>query len=105
MFDDPEQQIAELTLLIKQDIQGLNAAISDLQNMSHMSWGDGNRQSSVHNEKVVDNLRSRLKDTTQEFKDVLTIRSDNLKANKDRRSLFSSETSKIAGVMVGGCSV
>jgi syntaxin 5 len=91
MFDDPELQIAELTLLIKQDIQGLNASISDLQNLSHQSWGEGNRQSSVHNEKVVDSLRSRLKDTTLQFKEVLTVRSDNLKANQDRRSIFSSD--------------
>lgn len=103
MFDDPEQQITELTLVIKQDIQNLNASISQLQGMSHSSWGDGNRQSSVHNEKVVDNLRTRLKDTTQEFKDVLTVRSDNLKANRDRRSLFSSDASKLSGTLATGC--
>lgn len=88
MFDDPAQEIAELTGVIKQDIQGLNASISDLQTISHAGWGETNRQSSVHSETVVDNLRARLKDATMEFKDVLTRRSENLKAHQDRRSLY-----------------
>lgn len=91
MFDDPAQDIAELTTVIKQDITTLNASISDLQGLSHQGWGEGNRQSSVHSETVVDNLRARLKDTTMEFKDVLTLRSENLKSYQDRRSLFSTE--------------
>lgn len=92
MFDDPAAEIADLTTAIKHDIQGLNAAISDLQGLSHSGWGEGNRQSSVHSETVVDNLRARLKDATMEFKDVLTRRSDNLKSHQDRRSLYGMGT-------------
>lgn len=89
MFDDPAQEISDLSLLLKQDIQTLNAQIADLQ-----SWCDrhtnGNKQSASHTTTVVDNLRTRLKDTAKEFSDVLTLRSENLKAQTDRRNLFAA---------------
>lgn len=90
MFDDPAQEINELTRVLKQDIQGLNVQIADLQNM-HGSGADGNRQSANHSHTVVDNLRLRLKDTTKEFQEALTIRNDNLKSQTDRRNLFSAQ--------------
>ncbi len=79
MFDDPAIEINQLTTLIKQDIQGLNSAIADLQNFSSMGKTNGNKQSSDHSHTVIDNLRARLKDATKEFKDVLTMRTDSLK--------------------------
>jgi hypothetical protein len=39
---------------------------------------------------VVDSLRSRLKDATQEFKEVLTTRTDSLRAHQERKSMFSA---------------
>ncbi|DBA67348.1 TPA: hypothetical protein ACH3X2_001642 [Trebouxia sp. C0005] len=90
MFDDPAQEINELTMVLKQDIQGLNIQIADLQNM-HGAALDGNKQSANHTHTVVDNLRLRLKDTTKEFQEALTIRNDNLKSQTDRRNLFSAQ--------------
>lgn len=90
MFDDPAQEINELTMVLKQDIQGLNMQIADLQNM-HGAAVDGNKQSANHTHTVVDNLRLRLKDTTKEFQEALTIRNDNLKSQTDRRNLFSAQ--------------
>lgn len=90
MFDDPAREINELTMVLKQDIQGLNIQIADLQNMKG-SAADGNKQSANHTHTVVDNLRLRLKDTTKEFQEALTIRNDNLKSQTDRRSLFSAQ--------------
>lgn len=87
MFDDPAEEINELSTVVKQDIQALNQAISDLQTFS---GGGPNKQSADHSHTVVDNLRSRLKDATQEFKDVLTTRTDNLKAHQERKSMFSA---------------
>jgi syntaxin 5 len=78
MFDDPTQEIDELTGIIKQDIQGLNMAIADLQRCSGARREDS-KQALDHSHTVVDNLRSRLKDATLEFKDVLTLRTENLK--------------------------
>lgn len=87
MFDDPAEEINELATVVKQDIQALNQAISDMQTFSA---GVGNKQSADHSHTVIDNLRSRLKDATKEFKDVLTLRTDNLKVHQDRKSLFTA---------------
>ncbi len=81
-------EINEVSTVVKQDIQALNVAIADLQTMSARST-DGNKQSISHSHTVVDNLRTRLKDTTKDFKDVLTKRTEVLKSNQDRRNLFS----------------
>lgn len=95
-FDDPAQEVDELTGIIKADINSLNSAIADLQRLSSKAPKDGNttgsKQATDHNHTVVDNLRSRLKDATLEFKDVLTLRTDNLKHHRERRQLFSSNT-------------
>lgn len=78
MFDDPAVEIQELTSVVKQDITALNAAISDLQQLCD-SRNDGVNQtkhSSEHSTTVVDTLKSRLMNTTKEFKDVLTLRTE-----------------------------
>mmetsp|Transcript_3126 Transcript_3126/g.11276 ORF Transcript_3126/g.11276 Transcript_3126/m.11276 type:complete len:328 (-) Transcript_3126:181-1164(-) len=88
MFDDPAAEIQELTGVVKQDITALNAAIEDLQRTR--AEGTSNKQSTQHSATVVDNLKTRLLDTTKEFKDVLTIRTENLKVQKSRQQRFSS---------------
>ncbi|KAG2499457.1 hypothetical protein HYH03_002404 [Edaphochlamys debaryana] len=99
-FDDPAQEIDDLTGIIKQDIQGLNNSIADLQRVSSRNRGDdrGNKQVTDHSHTVVDNLRSRLKDTTASFRDVLTTRTDALKHHRERRQLFTSNTDPEAGL-------
>lgn len=98
MFDDPQREIDELTGIIKQDIQQLNASIAELQDLS-IRRENSTKQSSDHSHTVVDSLRSRLKDTTQEFKEVLTTRTESLKTHKNRRQLYSStpETTPLLG--------
>ncbi len=94
MFDDPAQEVDELTGLIKADIQSLNAALNELQRVSARGKGGGqqedSKQSLAHSSTVVDSLRTRLKDATEQFKGVLTVRTENLKHHKERRQLFSS---------------
>jgi syntaxin 5 len=91
MFDDPAQEINELSSLVKHDIQALNQGITDLQTFL---GGAGNMQSAHHSNNVVETLRNRLKDTTKEFKDVLTLRTDNLKVHEERKSIFASSDVK-----------
>jgi syntaxin 5 len=91
MFDDPAQEINELATMVKQDIHALNQGITDLQTFL---GGSGNKQSADHSNNVVETLRNRLKDTTKEFKDVLTLRTDNLKVHEERKSLFVSSKSQ-----------
>merc|ERR1719247_958991 len=91
LFDDPAQEIQDLTSIVKQDITGLNRAIEDLQQLSAKNRdGSYNKQINAHSTTVVDNLRTRLKDATKTFKDVLTLRTENLKNNQNRRKMFSS---------------
>ena len=81
MFDDPAVQINELTGLIKADIQGLNGALTDLSTFQGRQAGSGNRQVASLSTNTVDDLRARLKDTTASFRDVLTLRQENLRVH------------------------
>ncbi|XP_031093952.1 syntaxin-32-like [Ipomoea triloba] len=96
VFDDPTVEIQELTAVIKQDITGLNAAVVDLQLLSNSQNESGSMSTdtTTHTTTVVDNLKNRLMSTTKEFKEVLTIRTENLKVHENRRQLFSSNASK-----------
>ncbi|KAL6524134.1 hypothetical protein OROMI_031229 [Orobanche minor] len=68
VFYDPTLEIQEFTTVINQDITALNSALVDIQN--------------------------RLMSTTKEFKEVLTMRTKNLKIHENRRQLFLSSASK-----------
>ncbi|XP_047339028.1 syntaxin-32-like [Impatiens glandulifera] len=96
VFDDPTMEIQELTAVIKQDITALNSAVVDLQLYSNSRNGNENVSSdtSSHSTTVVDDLKNRLMSTTKEFKEVLTMRTENLKVHENRRQLFSSTASK-----------
>ncbi|KAG6598824.1 Syntaxin-32, partial [Cucurbita argyrosperma subsp. sororia] len=96
VFDDPTMEIQELTALIKQDITTLNSAVVDLQLLCNSRNENGNISSDTtsHSTTVVDDLKNRLMSTTKEFKEVLTMRTENLKVHENRRQLFSSTASK-----------
>ena len=78
VFDDPTREIGELTAVIKQEISGLNTALIDLQAVrnSHNDERNISRDTTTHSATVVDDLKNRLMDTTKEFKDVLTLRTE-----------------------------
>lgn len=96
VFDDPTLEIQELTAVIKQDITALNSAVVDLQLLCNTQNESGNISSDTtsHSTTVVDNLKNRLMTATQEFKEVLTMRTENLKVHENRRQLYSATTSK-----------
>ncbi|KAI3670978.1 hypothetical protein L1987_87623 [Smallanthus sonchifolius] len=96
VFDDPTKEIQELTAVIKQDITALNSAVVDLQLVCNSQNESENVSSdtTTHSTTVVDNLKNRLMSTTKEFKDVLTMRTENLKVHENRRQIFSATTSK-----------
>ncbi|CAI9285893.1 unnamed protein product [Lactuca saligna] len=96
VFDDPTMEIQELTGVIKQDITALNAAVVDLQLVCN-SQNESQSISSdttTHSTTVVDNLKNRLMGATKEFKEVLTMRTENLKVHENRRQLFSASATK-----------
>ncbi|KAF3786044.1 Syntaxin [Nymphaea thermarum] len=95
-YDDPTVEIQELTAVIKQDINALNNAVGDLQVLCNSQNGSGSisKDTTNHATTVVDNLKNRLMSTTKEFKDVLTMRTENLKVHENRRQLYTSGPSK-----------
>ncbi|CDZ96706.1 SNARE protein SED5/Syntaxin 5 [Phaffia rhodozyma] len=98
LFDDRPVEISELTYIIKQDISDLNTQIASLQQLtksanaanasSSGSSGSGKKQVEEHNSNVVMLLQSKLADMGMGFKDVLEIRTQNMKASKDRTEQF-----------------
>ncbi|KAL6533887.1 hypothetical protein OROHE_013720 [Orobanche hederae] len=76
VFDDPTLEIQELTAVIKQDITDLNSALVDLQVVCNSRNASGNisKDTTTHSTTVVDDLKNRLRSTTKEFKEVLTMR-------------------------------
>ena len=90
MFDDPAKEIAELSAVIKSDITALNTAIAELQN--HAARVSSTKQGTDHSVTVVDTLKTRLMGATKSFKEVLTMRQENVKSQNDRRKMFSNES-------------
>lgn len=78
MFNDPTVEIQELTVLIKNDITALNAALTDLQTIQNMEIADGNYSEDrlVHSTTVCDDLKSKLMSATKRLQDVLTTRTE-----------------------------
>ncbi|KAH9951025.1 t-SNARE [Amylocystis lapponica] len=99
LFDDRPVEISELTYIIKQDIANLNKQIAALQayvkrrNLDGMSKSPEGKQLEEHNHNVVMLLQSKLADTSMTFKDVLEIRTQNMKESKDRTEQFMHSTS------------
>ncbi|GJN92363.1 hypothetical protein Rhopal_005393-T1 [Rhodotorula paludigena] len=89
LFDDRPVEISELTYIIKQDIAALNSQIAQLQAFTQSNLNAGGKQVSEHNKNVVTMLQTKLADTTIGFKDVLEIRTQNMKASRDRTEQFT----------------
>ncbi|KAG8045875.1 hypothetical protein GUJ93_ZPchr0008g12297 [Zizania palustris] len=98
VFDDPTLEIQELTGVIKKDITALNYAVVDLQVLCNSQNESGNlsKDTTNHSTTVVDNLKNRLMSATKEFKEVLTMRTENMKVHENRRQMFSSSAAKDA---------
>ncbi|CAL1387562.1 unnamed protein product [Linum trigynum] len=96
MFDDPTVEIQELTGLIKNDITALNTALTDLQTLQRMEIADGNYSEDrvVHSTAVCDDLKNKLMGATKELHNVLTTRTENIKAHENRKQIFSANASR-----------
>lgn len=92
MFNDPIKEIQELTSLIKDDITALNIAVSDLQTLQNLEMADGNYSEDrvVHSTTVCDDLKNKLMGATKQFQEVLTTRTENIKAHENRKQIFST---------------
>jgi len=89
LFDDPAVEIEELTFIIKQNIQNLNKELNSLREQSR---GSSNKQNSTHSDTIVTYLNSKLATTTKNFKEILLVRTENLKTQQERRQKFTGST-------------
>ncbi|MCL7038762.1 hypothetical protein MKW94_029565 [Papaver nudicaule] len=96
MFDDPLVEIQELTALIKNDITMLNMAVSDLQTLQNLEISEGNctKDRVFHATTICDDLKNKLMGTTKQFQEVLTARTENLKAHENRKQIFSTNLTR-----------
>ncbi|KAK0246357.1 t-SNARE [Armillaria nabsnona] len=101
LFDDRPVEISELTFIIKQDIASINKQIAQLQSYvkqrnAQSSGSAAGKQIDEHNHNVVMLLQSKLANTSMTFKDVLEVRTQNMKETKDRTEQFMYSTSSAA---------
>ncbi|KAF9349795.1 cis-Golgi t-SNARE syntaxin [Mortierella sp. AD094] len=102
LFDDRPVEITELIYIIKQDIAKVNKQIGQLQlqvKEQSAKASSSSRQAMEHNSHVVVMLQSRLAAQTSTFKDVLELRTENMKASKDRREQFMFSTQQQASTL------
>ena len=92
LFDDrPGADMEQLTQTVKQDITDINQQIQDLDSyLIQKGARVGNGQTQAHSKTIVTALQSRLATTSNAFKDILEVRTQNLKAQHERRSQFGS---------------
>ncbi|KAF8215970.1 t-SNARE [Mycena galopus ATCC 62051] len=101
LFDDRPVEISELTFIIKQDIANVNKQIAALQSYVKQRNAQGSKspegkQLEEHNNNVVMLLQSKLADTSMTFKDVLEVRTQNMKESRNRTEQFMYSTATAA---------
>lgn len=92
LFEDRSSEINQLTEIINEDLAGLDRNISELQAFSKNSNVQVNHHVSQHSTSVVMSLQSQLASMTNDFKDVLVTRTENIKQQKQRRDQFGSDS-------------
>lgn len=89
LFDDKPIEIQELTYIIKQDINSLNEQIAQLQQLAKSQKSQNGKHIQTHSNTVVVALQSKLATMSNDFRQVLEVRTENLKHQKSRRDQFS----------------
>ncbi|PWN34791.1 t-SNARE [Meira miltonrushii] len=96
LFDDRPVEISELTYIIKHDIAAINKQLSDLQSFNKQQKlqagggkGKGAEKADEHRGNVVTLLQTKLANATTSFQDILEVRTQNMKASRDRTEQFA----------------
>lgn len=85
-----------MTFVIKQDLAGLNASISDLQATVKAGKRKHGKEEGEHSENVVVLLQGKLAEVSMGFKDVLEVRTKNIQASRSRTEQFVASASSAA---------
>ncbi|KDR85402.1 hypothetical protein GALMADRAFT_52516 [Galerina marginata CBS 339.88] len=100
LFDDRPVEISELTFIIKQDIANINKQIASLQSYVKQRHGSSTtpeaKMVDEHNHNIVMMLQGKLATTSMTFKDVLELRTQNMKESKTRTEQFMYTTQSAA---------
>lgn len=86
IFDDHTTRIQELTYIIKQDLAHITEEVGNLQASSSRASGKGNQ--AIHVDSVVGSLKKGVDTTTRSFKDILEVRTKNMRESKMRTDNF-----------------
>lgn len=98
LFDDRPVEISELTYIIKHDIAGLNRQLAELQTLTTPGQrGARQNRADEHRGNVVTMLQTNLANATTSFQEILEVRTQNMKASKDRSEQFLSSTAPPMG--------
>jgi len=89
LFGDPTEKIERLTETITRDINTIKGEIEELEHI--VNRNSGNKQSSDHSVTVIHSLNTSLLYTTKGLNDALHIRTQNLKAQEERRRKIIGE--------------
>lgn len=89
IFDDNPVEIQELTFIIKEDIANLNKQIAQLQQVAKGQREAQGKHQQSHSTSVVVSLQSKLASMSNNFKQVLEVRTENLKSQRSRAEQFS----------------
>lgn len=89
LFEDRPHEIQELTYIIKGDLSALNQQIAKLQEISRRKNELENKHMISHSSNMVLALQSKLATMSTDFKQILEIRTENLKFQKSRHDQFS----------------
>lgn len=91
LFDDRPAEIQELTYIIKGDLNSLNQQIARLQELSKSQRKATNAKHLLsHSSNMVLALQAKLANMSTDFKQVLEVRTENLKHQKTRRDQVNS---------------
>lgn len=90
LFDDRPAEIQELTYIIKGDLNSLNQQIARLQEVSKSQRKTTNGKHLLsHSSNMVLALQAKLANMSTNFKQILEVRTENLKQQKSRRDQVS----------------
>lgn len=90
LFDDRPVEVQELTYIIKGDLNSLNQQIARLQEVSKSQRKSTTGKHLLsHSSNMVVALQAKLANMSSDFKQVLEVRTENLKQQKSRRDQFS----------------
>lgn len=91
LFDDShDHEVQELTGIIRHDLTSLTKQLTDLRNQSRIASPSGTSMHlQKHSSNLVGSLQTKVAFITQKFKDVLEVRTENLKKQAERRDHFT----------------